>query len=158
MDSSGWGTTILLLINGVLMTLVGGATFFAGIYFKEMIRKSKVNEDKIGKVHSDTIDTRARITRVGETLCSSNKSIWDELIKVRRSVDNTNTIIQRRQLETDKILSEQRRAKNTLAKHTKALTTTIKVLKKQGGRLGLLQTKVITLNDEMMLIKNRDEK
>lgn len=157
MDIADWGSKGLLIVNAGLMLIIVYLATIVSKHIVKLLRKADENSGKLGKIHAETIENRQRISRIGEDLCASTKNLWDELLNLRRTLDTTNMVLQRRRVEVDKLTRDQRRTEDRVDTHKKILSQTIKVLKRHDGRIELFRSKVVNLSDELIMIKKDEE-
>lgn len=140
---------------GLLLSIISALMGFLLWYILKIFKGTGDLNGKISKNTYTILDLKEQQTSNLSALHSSEKSIWDELIKLRRALVSGTMVLQRRREETNQILDDQRRAESEMAKHKKILQGHHKLLKRHRGRLDLTETKVIDLSDEIMLLKNK---
>jgi hypothetical protein len=148
---------IAMWIIGLLLTTISTLIGFVLWYVLQLIKEAKGLNGKISKNNANIIDLKQKVTSVLSSLYTSEKNIWDELIKLRRSVVSGTMVLRRRKEEVNKILEDSRRVKSTLDKHSKILDQSIKVLRRNRSELDLLRTKTVGLSEQLIMIKDDKE-
>ena len=143
---------IITWVIGILMTIIGSLCGFLLWYVIRVFKKAESLDGKISKIHYETIALREANGQIFSALHSSEKSVWDELIKLRRSVVSGTLVLRRRKQEVDKIVADTRRAENRMDKHEKILDASVQVFRKHRAEFQLIRTKLINLEHDLTLV------
>jgi hypothetical protein len=149
---------ILIALIGVLLTIVGAMAGLIIWYLKSVIKKASRLNEKIGKNTYSILDLKDSINGVFSSLHSSEKSVWEELVKLRRTLVSGTMVLRGRKKEIGELLADQRRVKSKLEDHQKILAKGIKTLKIHNDEFKLIRTKLHNISKDIFIIKDvKDE-
>ena len=150
--------TVATWFIGILLTIISALVGFVLWYVLQLIKEARGLGGKISKNTYEILGLKQETNELLSEIHSSNKSVWEELHKLRGSVVSGTMVLQRRKAEVSQILEDTKRAKDKLAAHDQLFTKGIKVLRRHRSELTLLRSRVQNISEDVLLIKEENAK
>lgn len=149
-ELAGWVIGILLSIVSVLFGTV--------IYFlKDIILGAKQNSGKISKINSNLIEFKNVHAETVNSIYTAEKNIWEELLKLRRAVEEGNLVIGRRKEEIIKLREDTFRIQRKLEEHHRLHIQFFRSIRARKSEAEVFESEIQKISAELLLIKNKKE-
>ncbi len=145
-ELAGW-------VVGILLTVISVLAGFVVKYFRDIIRKADRHSGAISRVNSNLIDFKNSHANAVNSIYTSQKEMWEEIAKLRGSVEEGNVVIGRRKEELDQLRDDTWRVKRKLAEHHglhKQFFLSIRNRAKEGK---ILDSKLKQISQDLFIVK-----
>lgn len=149
-----WETWAVTILNACLVFILTLLLKPIGDYVKNLLREVKSFRKEIKELKYKIDDEITHeLEKALHKIYSLEKDLRESLNKLRRSMGSTVMGLRKGREEISQILDMQRKSQNKLDSFERATNIGVKIFKVQESRLKSLESSIVKLNKEIIIIK-----